>query len=57
MQVRLLLFSMFVSYPKLIKDFGYNFLNKVKSDKADVVKIASYAFDRWTYLKTYCLMD
>lgn len=28
--------------PKLIKDFGDNSLRKVKSDKADAVKIARY---------------
>ena len=43
--------------PKLIKDFGNNSLRKVKSDKADAVKIARYALDSWTELKQYCLMD
>ena len=43
--------------PKLIKDFGSNSLRKVKSDKADAVKIARYALDSWTELKQYCLMD
>lgn len=43
--------------PKLIKDFGDNSLRKVKSDKADAVKIARYALDSWTDLKQYCLMD
>lgn len=43
--------------PKLIKDFGNNSLRKVKSDKADAVKIARYALDNWTELKQYCLMD
>ena len=43
--------------PKLIKDFGNNSLRKVKSDKADAVKIARYALDTWTELKQYCLMD
>lgn len=42
---------------KLIKDFGDNSLRKVKSDKADAVKIARYALDSWTDLKQYCLMD
>mgnify|MGYP000037284025 CR=1 FL=1 len=31
--------------PKLIKDFGDNSLRKVKSDKADAVKIARYTLD------------
>ena len=43
--------------PKLIKDFSDNSLRKVKSDKADAVKIARYTLDRWTELKQYCLMD
>lgn len=43
--------------PKLIKDFGDNSLRKVKSDKADAVKIARYALDKWTDLKQYSLMD
>lgn len=43
--------------PKLIKDFGDNSLRKVKSDKADAIKIARYALDSWTDLKQYSLMD
>lgn len=43
--------------PKLIKDFGVNSLRKVKSDKADALKIARYALDSWNDLKQYCLMD
>ncbi|MCC8027926.1 MAG: IS110 family transposase [Clostridium sp.] len=43
--------------PKLIKDFGDNSLRKVKSDKADAVKIARYTLDTWTELKQYSLMD
>lgn len=31
--------------PKFIKDFGDNSLRKVKSDKADAVKIARYTLD------------
>ncbi len=51
--------NLFVSAvnPKLIKDFGYNFLRKIKSDKADAVKIALYTLDSWTELKQYSLMD
>ena len=39
--------NLFVSAvnPKLIKDFGNNFLRKVKPDIADAVKIARYALD------------
>ena len=43
--------------PKLIKDFGDHSLRKVKSDKADAVKIARYTLDSWTELKQYSLMD
>ena len=43
--------------PKLIKDFGAHSLRKVKSDKADSVKIARYTLDSWTELKQYSLMD
>jgi transposase len=51
--------SLFVSAinPKLIKDFGDKSLRKVKSDKADAVKIARYALDSWTELKQYSPMD
>ena len=43
--------------PKLIKDFGNNSLRKVKSDKADAIKIARYTLDNWIDLKQYSLMD
>lgn len=43
--------------PKLIKDFSGNSLRKVKSDKADAVKIARYTLDTWTELRQYSLMD
>lgn len=43
--------------PKLIKDFSTNSLRKVKSDKADAIKIAKYALDSWTDLKQYSVMD
>lgn len=43
--------------PKLIKDFDNNSLRKVKSDKADSVKIARYALDKWQNLKQYSVMD
>ena len=51
--------NLFVSTinPKLIKDFGNNSLRKVKTDKADAIKIARYALDSWNDLKEYCLMD
>jgi len=34
-----------------------NALRKVKSDKADSIKIARYTLDRWQKLKQYSLMD
>ena len=37
--------------------FGDNSLRKVKSDKADAVKIARYTLDSWTELRQYSLMD
>lgn len=43
--------------PKLIKDFSGKSLRKVKSDKADAVKIARYALDSWTELKPYSVID
>lgn len=43
--------------PKLIKDFGGASLRKVKSDKADALKIARYALDSWADLRQYGLMD
>ena len=43
--------------PKLIKDFGNDSFRKVKSDKADVIKIARYALDKWQNQKQYSVMD
>lgn len=43
--------------PKLIKDFGNNSLRKVKTDKADALKIARYALDNWVDLRRYSVMD
>lgn len=43
--------------PKLIRDFDINSLRKVKSDKADSVKIARYTLDKWQELKQYSVMD
>ena len=51
--------GLFVSLvnPKLIKDFDNDSLRKVKTDKADSVKIARYTLDKWHKLKQYGLMD
>lgn len=43
--------------PKLIKDYGSNSLRKVKTDKADALKIARYALDNWQELCQYTNMD
>ncbi len=43
--------------PKLVKDFDNNSLRKVKTDKADAIKIARYTLDKWYELKQYSLMD
>ena len=50
--------NLFVSAinPKLIKDFDNDSLRKVKSDKADAVKIARYALDKWQNLKQYSVI-
>ena len=42
---------------KLIKDFDNDSLRKVKSDKADSVKIARYGLDKWQDLKQYDAME
>ena len=51
--------NLFVSTinPKLIKDFDNDSLRKVKSDRADAIKIARYALDKWQTLKQYNVMD
>lgn len=43
--------------PKLIKDFDNNSLRKVKSDKADSIKIARYALNKWQDLKRFNEVD
>lgn len=43
--------------PKLIKDFGNNSLRKVKSDKADAVKIARYGLEYWQEMRAYTETD
>ena len=41
----------------LIHDYGGNSLRKVKTDKKDALKLASYALDRWTELEEYVPAD
>lgn len=43
--------------PLLIKSFGDNSFRKVKTDKADAVKIARYALEHWTELRGYTPLD
>ena len=43
--------------PLLIRESGNNSLRKVKTDKADAMKIAKYALDNWTELRDYTPMD
>ena len=41
----------------LIKEYGNNSLRRVKTDKADAMKIARYALDNWVELRDYTPMD
>jgi len=43
--------------PKLIKDYGHNTLRKVKTDKADAVKIARYGLEYWEDMLDYTETD
>ena len=43
--------------PLLIREFGNNSLRRVKTDKADSVKIARYALDNWGELRQHTDMD
>lgn len=43
--------------PLLIKQFGNNSLRRVKTDKADSIKIARYALDNWCQLRQHTDMD
>lgn len=47
--------GLFVSavHAKLIHDFGNNSIRKVKTDKADSIKIASYGLSHWLELPEY----
>ena len=41
----------------LIKEYGNNTLRKVKTDKADSLKIARYGLDNWADLREHTPMD
>ena len=43
--------------PLLIKEYGANSLRRVKTDKADAMKIAKYGLDNWVELREYTPMD
>ena len=43
--------------PLRIKEYGGNSLRRVKTDKADAVKIARYALDNWADLRDYTPMS
>lgn len=50
-------FSVSTVNPLLIKEYDGNSLRKVKTDKADAMKIARYALDNWAELRDYTPMD
>lgn len=43
--------------PLLIKEYGNNSLRKVKTDKADSLKIARYGLDNWVELREHIPVD
>lgn len=46
-----------VVHAKLIHDYGNNSIRKIKTDKADAVKIANYGLTNWVFLKQYVPED
>lgn len=46
-----------VVHAQLIHNYGNNTIRKVKTDKADAIKIANYALDNWGKLKPYTPID
>ena len=51
--------GLFVSiiHAKLIHDYGNNTIRKVKTDKADSIKIANYGLSNWMSLQRFCPED
>jgi Transposase and inactivated derivatives len=43
--------------PLLIKEYGNNSIRKVKTDKADALKIARYGLDNWSELREHTVME
>lgn len=50
-------FFVSVVHAKLVHDFGNNSIRKVKTDRADAVKIANYGLTNWISLKRYTPED
>lgn len=50
-------FYVSVVHAKLIHDYGNNSIRKVKTDKADAIKIANYGLANWHLLKPYTSED
>lgn len=46
-----------VVHAQLIHNYGNNTIRRVKTDKADAIKIANYALDNWDKLKPYTPID
>jgi len=43
--------------PLLIKSYGNNSIRKIKTDKADALKIARYGLDNWSELREHTVME
>ena len=50
-------FFVCVVHAKLMHDFANNSIRKIKTDKADAVKIANYGLANWDILKPFSLED
>lgn len=46
-----------IVHPKLIHDFGNNSIRKIKTDKADAIKIANYGLTNWLTLSHHTNED
>lgn len=44
-------------FVSVVHDYGSNTIRKVKTDKADAVKISNYAIDRWVSLRPFTPED
>lgn len=50
-------FFVCVVHAKLIHDFGNNSIRKIKTDKADAIKIANYGLANWQFLRPHTRED